>query len=228
MTKARPPSQLRVRAPEREVNVVAVQQQNGKGLAATLKKCEHVAATESTRVLRESRLAIKPTWKASIAARRALLAIPGVTWVDLDHDTTVRLLSLHDFLASARSRDLTDAAGRPVDEARACAWLRTALLASEPWRDTLGHLIGQGPGAGASAQPPIESEPEPNVVPAANDVVLAALRRLHMASVDRLVREVRKVAPGTSQGAVMSALDASSARIVWLGRSIVCTAEVAS
>lgn len=228
IVKARPPSQLSARAGGRDVSVVVLQQENGKSLATTLKKCAALAKTQTTRVLRESRLAIKPTWKACVAARRALLAVPGVAWVELDRETTARLLTLHDFLASARSRDLTDAAGRPVEEARAAAWVRTELIASEAWSEMLGRLAGEGSNARAPMQQTALLETEPIVGKAPIRVVLAALRRLHLASLDRLVREVRLAAPGTSQVAVMSALDASPTQIVWLGRTIVCTVEVAS
>ncbi|MFS8065227.1 MAG: hypothetical protein ACMG6S_02525 [Byssovorax sp.] len=74
----------------------------------------------------------------------------------------------------------------------------------------------------------MRAPPEPIAVAAPTRVVLAALRRLHLASIDRLVREVRISAPGTTQSAVMSALAASSGEVQWLGGTIVCTAEVAS
>jgi len=221
----RAPSQFSVSTAGRDLNLVVLQQQNGNSLTTTLKRCEALAAKQPTRILRESRLALKPTWTACIAARRALLAVPGASWVDLDHETTTRLLTLHDFLASACSRDLTDTVGRPIAEERAAAWVRQRMV-SEPWSGILAHLLGGGANAPVPAPAPPEPEPLAHSAPAR--VVLAALRRLHLASIDRLVREVRTVAPGTTQSAVMSALAASSGEIQWLGGTIVCTAEVAS
>ncbi len=219
------PSQFSVSAAGRDLHVVVLQQQNGNSLTTTLKKCEALAATHPTRILRESRLAIKPTWTACIAARRAFLAVPGASWIDLDHETTMRLLTLHDVLASARSRDLTDATGRPIEEERAIAWIRTQLMVSEPWSEILTRLLGSETHAPVPVPVPA---PDPIASVPSAPVVLAALRRLHLASIDRLVREVRIAAPGTTQSAVMSALAASSREIQWLGGTIVCTAEVAS
>ena len=231
------PSQFSVRAAGRDLGMVVLQQQNGNSLATTLKKCEALAPKQPVRILRESRLAIKPTWTACIAARRALLALPGIAWVELNHETTTRLLTLHDFLASARSRDLTDATGRPIEEDRAIAWTRQ-LIVSEPWSELLPHLLGHEPPVPAPAPAPVPvpvptpafkpTSPEPIAGAAPTPIVLTALRRLHLASIDRLVREVRLSAPGTSQSAVMGALAAASGEVQWLGGTIVCTAEVAS
>ncbi len=221
---ARPPAQFSTRRADREIAFVVLQEQSGTQLAKALKRCATLAGTRSLRVLRESRLAIKPTWKACIASRRELLAQPNVAWVDLDHDATNRLLTLHDFLASARSGDITDAVGQPIAEGVVVAWARKQVTENPVWADLFANLLSDPRQAAADA-PPVEPVADPAEVDL--EVVMAALGRLHLASVDRLVRELRVTVSGITQSAVMSTLTAAHGRIRWLGRTIVCPIEVA-
>jgi hypothetical protein len=225
IVSARAPAQFSTRRADRETAFVVLQEQNGSQLAKALKKCAAVAGARSVRVLRESRLVIRPTWKACITSRRDLLALPNVAWVNLDHDATTRLLTMHDFLASARSGDLTDAAGRPIPEGVATAWARKQLAENPAWVELCANLLSDPRQAANAAPAEVEPADEANLDV---DAVLAALRRLHLASVDRLVRELRTSEASATQAGVMSALTAAHAKIRWLGRTIVCLAEIAS
>jgi hypothetical protein len=50
---------------------------------------------------------------------------------------------------------------------------------------------------------------------------LPTLRRLRVASFERLVREVLRVDPGSTRASILAELDAAGERVRWLGRSVV-------
>lgn len=56
---------------------------------------------------------------------------------------------------------------------------------------------------------------------AVGDRVLPVLRRLRVASVDRVIREVYRLQPGIGRTAVVSGLESLGDRVLWFGRSIV-------
>jgi hypothetical protein len=57
---------------------------------------------------------------------------------------------------------------------------------------------------------------------AATGATLAVLRRLRVASLDRLIREVTRVQPESNRAAILAELEAAGQRVLWFGRSIVC------
>ena len=58
-------------------------------------------------------------------------------------------------------------------------------------------------------------------VPRASGSALTLLRRLRVASFERLVREVVRVEPSTTRANIQAELEAAGERIRWFGRSIV-------
>ena len=64
--------------------------------------------------------------------------------------------------------------------------------------------------------------------PGSEPVARYVLRCLQLASVDRVIREARRLEPDTSRGEVLQQLEVAGRDVVWLGRAIVCTAEVAT
>lgn len=81
---------------------------------------------------------------------------------------------------------------------------------------------------GGSNSGTISDELSAGVVDAAKARVLAVLRRLYVASVDRTIREVHRLEPGLGRAAVMSGLQALGDRVMWFGRSIVALHEDAA
>jgi len=72
-----------------------------------------------------------------------------------------------------------------------------------------------------------EEEPEPRAAPIVKALeptpktALALVRRLRIASLDRVVREVIRLDPNATRAAVVAELEASSTEVRWFGRSIV-------
>jgi len=233
----RTPDQIHVKSGDTSRTLVVLQHANGVALASALKKCATLASKQRTRALREARFELKPSWKASVSARDGFLAHPGASWHGLDGDTCAHFLAIPLFLASARSKDLTDSAGAPLPQETAEAWLRRTMAEGRA-DEILGTLLGEQPLQTNTTTPaaaiglPLAPLPESTAqIPVAAggppSVILSALRRLHLTSFERLVREVRATDSTITHGQVLAALQ-NSTEVTWLGRSIVCAAEVAS
>ena len=58
-------------------------------------------------------------------------------------------------------------------------------------------------------------------MPRVTGSALAILRRLRVASFERLVREVGRVEPASTRATIQAELETAGERIRWIGRSIV-------
>ncbi|MBI4956682.1 MAG: AAA family ATPase [Myxococcales bacterium] len=219
---------LRVRRPGDALAIVVAQHGHPRSLGAALRAARDLAEAERVTVVREHAFAIRPTWKAVGRDLAAFTAAPGARFVSLDREDLARLLALEAFVTAARSQDLSGADGRPVPTAAALEWAARALdcaswpgvllllaPAEAPAARREGEGEREGPGAAASARgdrgEPVDAD--------ALDRVRAALAELRVASVERLVREVQKRAPGASRAGVVAALRKGGAR--FFGESVV-------
>lgn len=192
-------------------------------------------------VVRELAHAFPPTWKRSIAKRDALLKMPNVHWLDLEREDAVLLLALRALVADARSRDVADLQGRPLDEGSVWAWIRDTLdvpgwttmrvlqeiraKGASPDRPSKPTPSASDPGEEARrpvAPPRSVPRPRPGSVGAgAMDVLL----RLRVASVDRILREVSRIHPGATRADVLSDLQAARPTVRFYGRTLVAWRE---
>jgi hypothetical protein len=185
-------------------------------LGSVLKKLTLSAQQEPVVVVRERAHELLPTWKDTVAKRNALLATRRARWVWLDGTDAVTLLALDSLLQGARSGDISDEDGKPLSEADVAAWVSANLnIADLPiLRDILS--AESSPSTGQEEEAAVESETSTGA-----GTALGVLRRLRVASLDRVVREVMRADPRASRTSVVAELNASSSEIAWFGRTIV-------
>ena len=209
-------------------DVVIAQQTNHRSLAAAIRHAGTLAPGHHI-LLRERALAIPPTWKEVERCLAAFTAAPGASFVPLDREDTARLLALEAFVTAARSHDLSADDGSPVPPATALAWAARALQAAT-WAPIEAIL---SPPAAIPAPPPLPAPvpapplaPTPVLTPASPPLpststgpALAALSRLRVASVERLLREARVASPNLTRADLVAELRRHPVR--FFGESIV-------
>ena len=222
---------------DRVLEIGVLQTRNAGAMGRALERACARAAQAPVLIVRELALSIPSTWRTVDRRRRDLVDAQHGTWLDLSDDEICRLLALHDFESKARSGDLAASDGATIPEANALAWIESRLA----WRDwvmtraIVGCLGGEhapaidGVSAPSAAKQPVEvAAPMPTLPPTGPGTpVLDVLRRLHLASLDRLVREVRQRNASVSRRQVLQQLREAGAEVAWIGQSLVCTREVA-
>jgi hypothetical protein len=207
----------------REVRIV--QHAHPRSVAAAL---QHAAASEHvarTVVLREHELGFSPTWlKVEEYARE--LETHGASLVWLGRDDAARLLALHDFLAAGRSQDLAGVDGRPLDFAIIERWVQEAL----GWREwpAVSHVVLEhAPATDVAPTPAARPKRSggPPASSAAPSPALVALRRLRVASLERIVREVRHVDATATRQSVSDDLSRAGRSIRWYGHRLLAWVE---
>jgi hypothetical protein len=200
-------------------DVVIAQHGHPKSLAAAIRS----ATTPGKRVilLREHALAIAPTWKEVDRCLAAFTAQPDAAFVPVGREDVARLLALEAFVTAARSHDVSADDGSPIPPAEVLAWVArscdlttwgplTAILASP----AAPILPAASPSPVLSASPSLSppgaagAQGRPPVMGAAR----AALERLRVASIERLLREVKATDPTATRAAVVDELRRSKAR----------------
>jgi len=182
----------------------------GRVLRAALERSDK----QRVMLLREQAFAIPPTWKDAHKQIGALTAKTNALFLPIERETVARLLSVERLIGAARSQDLTDHAGRPIAHPAVLDWTRRTL-GCETWAP-VEALLGSAatPAAPPPAPTPIPSPSQgPPPTPQGSTVVARGataeplprapasfapdgpayreLRKLRVASIDRLVREVR-------------------------------------
>jgi hypothetical protein len=232
---AKPPTFLALEREGKTELVAFVQESSPKSVGSTLTKL--AALTAPVVALRERAREFPPTWHETLKKQRALLDSGRARWLDLDPEDGARLLALAALLQAARSGDVTDARGAMVSERHVAEWVGSTLDVPS-WPISAG-LRAPEP---VEATPPAPTPPEPSqrLAPAAlptpgprsdanaarnlpaPSATLAVLRRLRVASLDRLLREVARVQPECTRATLLAELAAAGERVTWFGRSIVC------
>lgn len=190
-------------------------------------------------VVREQWRAFPPTWKSAADRQAQVLAKTHLTWHELLREEAAFLLAIEALLQLARSRDICDSRGIPVTEqqvldylqrevhperwpvvARLCAATPTAHGETES-ANSYGATTG---GAALHVRSASTTSRGDGASPSAGLVaerVFGVLRRLRVASVDRVIREVHRLQSGIGRTAVLSGLEALGDKVQWFGRSIV-------
>ncbi len=238
---AKAPAQLLLQRDGGREALALVQEAHPRSAVAVLNKLIALSSSVPVVAVREQAREFPPTWKETLRKQAALLETGRARWIDLSPRDCARLLALAALLQAARSGDVSDASGHQVTEAEVEAWAKSALdLPSWPIAQA---LQGASEAAGASQQlaeetdvpsvpsalvhtpPPTERLPaatlDASPVPHPSGSALAILRRLRVASFERLVREVSRLEPTTSRATIQAELEAAGERIRWFGRSIV-------
>lgn len=212
---ARQQHDLRVVRGDRARLVFLAQAVHPRTLASTVQHAVRLASEHDVVVVRQHSLAVPPTWSKVREHLAQLREAPRAQLLELTRDEAAELVASHDLLAAARSQDLTAADGTPFPEATVREWLRAHV---DPAKSRV--LAGAAePAASAIEAPPARPTTTPSVPPSgAVGPALAALRRLRLASIDRVVREA--AAAGATRASVLAELR-DHPRIKRLGRSIV-------
>jgi hypothetical protein len=231
----KPPARLALENDAGLELIAIVQESDHRSVGALLVKLAARAAEVRVIALRERARELPPTWTETLRKRSALLATGRARWIDIASEDCARLLALAALLQAARSGDVSDAQGHPVAESEVLAWVSAELKVGS-W-PVLGELApsARAPtpnGAPLSVDEPAADEavaaaPE-RVIPSPMSAGLQAaastlptLRRLRVASIERLVREVARVDPTATRAAVLAELEAERESVRWLGRSVV-------
>lgn len=206
--------------------VMFAQQAHHRALAKALKSAIEQAGQKRVIVMREQAFAIPPTWKEVHGLTTSLEKIPNACWFLLDRESLARLLATERLLTSARSGDFTDVNGKVVPVEAVMDWARKNLGYQE-WAP-LQSIFNSEP------QQPLASS---NVTNSQDKSITAAptqgihdgaaareLRKLKVASIDRLVREVRLTHPVANRASVMNEL--ANMRIKRFGSSIVALEDL--
>jgi hypothetical protein len=217
---------LRVSLPAPAVTreVIIAQQPHPKSLAAALREATRLADAHPVLVLRERALTILPTWKDVNKQLATFTATPRAEFAPLDREDIARLLALSDYLTSARSLDISAADGRPIPYNDVARWSAQALepalwgplqrILAQPAALTAAPPVPMPPAppgpAPPSAQLPLPSGPSKEGAHAgartAFEIVRAAIQRLRVASVDRVVREAKASDKALTRSAVTEEL----------------------
>lgn len=234
--RAKPPAQLTLEVGDELERVAILQEANHRSLAAVLSRLTRLTEQANVVVLRERGRSLPASWTEAVRRREALLATGQARWIDIDAEDCARVLALASFLQAARSGDVVDSRGQPVLEHEVVEWVEATLdVASWPLALALmGH--------GSNEE---EEDEEEEAVDDGNDrrapesfiqelggtgrrglpterlTALPTLKKLRVASFERLVREVLRVDPEATRASVLAELDAAGDNVRWLGRSIV-------
>lgn len=215
-TEKRGTTRLKLKTPMTTLRLAILSEAHPRSLGSALTKLTALSKEESIVALRERARDLPPTWKDTLAKRQALLATGRARWLDVDTDDCANLLALGELLQAARSGDVTNGQGRPVQEDAVVAWVQAQL--DVPAWHVLAELLN-----------PREDDdvdtPQPLPPGARSEHSLSTLRRLRIASIDRLVREVIRVEPAATRASVLAELENAGSRVGWFGRAIVCVRD---
>jgi len=236
----KPPVQLMLESAGRSEAIALVQESHPRSAGALLTKLTALSNSTAVLALRERAREFPPTWKETLRKQATLLETGRARWLDIEPQDCARLLALAALLQAARSGDVSDALGIQVTEAEVQDWARSDLDIPE-WpicRALLGapeltavplqqeeEEAPSTPAASVPRPPSTERLPAPvleaNPMPRVTGSALAILRRLRVASFERLVREVGRVEPASTRATIQAELETAGERIRWIGRSIV-------
>jgi hypothetical protein len=207
-----------------ETLVFVVQATHGRSVAAALAHAAHSAESQRTVVVREQALALPPTWKAANENLERVRRAPLATVLEASRAELARALALHDLFADAQSQDLAGADGRPIPEGVVRAWAQRVLepqgfaLAlgtqslDDAWEtNTLPLLL---------EEPKRDSPSDAGPARATDNVTLNVLRRLRLASVERVVAEVQRQDRSATRARVLAELRADP-NVRAIGRTLV-------
>jgi hypothetical protein len=225
MKSGKQPHDLRLGDERSGTDLYVIQQGNGRSAAASMQKAATAAQSRRVVALREASRPVPSSWAKCLDGLSLLQQSSHGQWVELSPNEVNDLLALSGLLASARSQDLSGRDGKPIPESEVHDWVKRRL---EPrgWPAVASILTttprdaSAASSAGAVTPPP--KTPAQVPLPMASDgSVPGILRRLRLASVDRLVREARLITRDRTRAEVLTELRALGGDVRWFGRSIV-------
>jgi hypothetical protein len=208
--------QLRLTNDARNTRIALLNQPHHKSLGGAIAKLTVFAEREPVIVLRERAHELPPTWKDTLAKRSALLATGRARWIWLESEDAAKLLALDSLLQAGRSGDLTDERGGPISAAAVAGWV--SLKLEVPTWTIVREILGSDHDGDEPESKPERVAPVP---PLGSGTALALLRRLRIASLDRVVREATRLDPLATRASVLAELERSSGEVRWFGRTIV-------
>jgi len=209
-------ARLLLKTGRERTHVAILSEGHPKSLGSVLTKLTTLTKDTPVFAIRERAHELPPTWKDTLAKRRALLGSGRARWVDLDAEDCAHLLALGELLQAAKSGDVTNARGETLSEQLVVDWVASTLNVGA-WR-----VMTDLTAAPADAEI-LDVEPAAVVGPSQHSLV--TLRRLRIASIDRLVREVVRVEPKATRASVQAELEAAGNLVGWFGRAIVCVRD---
>jgi hypothetical protein len=209
--------QLRLTQGQQSTRVALLHQPHHRSLGGAIAKLTTLSERERVIVLRERAHELPPTWKDTLAKRSGLLATGRARWIWLESEDAAKLLALDSLLQAGRSGDLTDEQGRPISATIVTEWVSTKL--EVPTWSIVREILGPE-GDGDEPAPRLELA-EPPSVASGSGTALTLLRRLRIASLDRVVREATRLDPLATRASVMAELEREFGGVRWFGRTIV-------
>jgi len=216
---------LRIGGANGGCEMLFVQQAHHTSLARVLRAAIALAAERKVLLVREHAFAIPPTWKEVHKLLAAFTAKAPASFVSIEREALVRLLAVERLLGAARSQDLSDDTGRCIPYDTVMDWARRTLGCNVwgPVEALLGGTTLPASAVPAPPQPALltppphlhgaiareraeETSPRATAHAQADGPVLRELRKLRVASIDRLVREVRACDPMATRATVMEEL----------------------
>jgi hypothetical protein len=204
--------------------VSLLHQSHHRSLNVALDRILQKDPNERGLVLREQWRPFPPTWKSSLKKQREVLARGCVTWFELTRQDVALLLTLEDFVQASRSSDICDSVGRPVPDETVRAFISEQICPAT-W-----PLLQELTKSEASVDGNVVQTDETEIPPAYDiplSLVESVMRRLRVASVDRVIREVRRMNPMHGRATVIESLKSMGPTIKWHGRNIVAMEETA-
>lgn len=232
--QGRRPGDVQLRHGAHEALLFVVQQPNARSVVSSLNKAIAAASSQHVVVLRERRIPFPVTWKSVVQPLQELREQSRARWFELDDDHVAHLLALHDFLSAARSRDITDSRGRPFEEpvvrewankrASGARWMIAPELVKAADAKAEHRTAIPGPAAEVPAPPAAAPTPQPAGAGSLDGPAWRVLQALRVASIERIVAEVRASQPEVSRASVMRELRGAGQAIGWIGAAIVFVA----
>ena len=210
----REPAQLAWGTSAGKVRMAILYQNHHRSLGTALLKLTALTQEGPVMALRERTHDIVPTWKDTLAKRASFVAKANARWAVLEREDAGRLLALASMLTEARSGDITDASGRPVPLDAVRHWVGNTLEVAS-WPVLAGLTI-------PASEAPDEVDEGCRFGASIAGTALGVLRRLRVASLDRLVREVLRVDRAATRASTLLELERASDRVAWIGGAIVC------
>ncbi len=220
---------VRLGKSDREIRLV--QHAHPRSVAAALQHTLALQHPTRAVVLREHDLAFPPTW-IKVLEHSHELTTHGVPLIWLAFDDAARLVALHDFLAAGRSQDLAGPDGRPLDFATVEGWVKGSVD-WQSWPVVRSVVLGiadddvdldraRAPEAAAAPLRVPDADSGSGARPGPS---LAVLRRLRVASVARILREVRRVDARATATSVAHELRQAGPAVRWYGRRLCALTE---
>ncbi len=230
------PAQIVAASGARDVHIALVTKNHPKSVASVIDALIQLAEAGPVIAFRDRANDFPPTWKICLQKCQHFVAMPNARWCDLEKEDLARILALRSMIANAKSGDVVDHEGRPLEHATVHAWTRSALdvdtwpmvrAISEQQATSPDEVSCRPKPASGLVQAPPSSPLVPPVVAsdACCGIAIPTLRRLRVASLDRLVREVARLHPASTLATVVAELERVGTRVRWFGRTIVSARE---